>query len=240
MNLSGKIALVTGAAHRLGRAIATALAAAGADIALHFGHSINDARRTAQELRGLGRRVELFQADLAQSEQIRAMFALVHDAFGRLDVLVNNAAVYDRTPIDTLTAEQWDRQMAVNARAPALCICCALELMGAGGSIVNITDISAERAWGGYVAYCASKAALTAVTKSAARGLAGRGIRVNAVAPGAILWQDQTPEQREKVLRQVPLKRPGTPEDVASAVVFLCQSDYITGQTLRVDGGWVM
>lgn len=240
MNLSGKIALVTGAAHRLGRAIATALASAGADIALHFGHSVEDALRTAEELRGLGRRVELFQADLAQPEQIRAMFALVHDAFGRLDVLVNSAAVYDRTPIDALTAEQWDRHMAVNARAPALCIRHALPLMQAGGSIVNITDISAERAWGGYTAYCASKAALTAVTKSAARGLAGRGIRVNAVAPGAILWHDESPEQREKVLRQVPLKRSGTPEDVASAVVFLCRSDYITGQTLRVDGGWVM
>lgn len=240
VDLSGKIALVTGASQRLGKAIATALARAGANLALHYHASEDAARATADELRALGRRVELFQADLADPLQIEALFVLVHDAFARLDILVNNAARYERTPIDTLTAAQWDAQMALNARAPALCIRSALPLMPAGGSIVNITDVSAERPWGGYVAYCAAKAALQAVTRSAALALAARSIRVNAVAPGAILWKDEPADRRQTVLRHVPLGRTGTPDNVAQAVLFLCANSYITGQTLRVDGGWVM
>jgi len=240
IDLSGKIALVTGASQRLGKAIATALARSGADVALHYHASADAARAAADELRALGHRVELFQADLAQPEWIEALFARVRDVFGRLDILVNNAARYERTPIDTLTAEQWDAQMALDARAPALCIRCALPLMPAGSAVVNITDVSADRPWGGYVAYCAAKAALQAVTRAAARALAPRSIRVNAVAPGAILWQDEPPDHRQAVLRHVPLGRTGTSDDVAQAVLFLCASDYVTGQTLRVDGGWVM
>ncbi|HOD83353.1 MAG: 3-oxoacyl-(acyl-carrier-protein) reductase FabG [Planctomycetes bacterium ADurb.Bin126] len=240
IDLSGKIALVTGASQRLGKAIATALARSGADVALHYHASADAARAAADELRALGRRVELFQADLAQPERIEALFAQVRDAFGRLDILVNNAARYERTPIDTLTAEQWDAQMALDARAPALCIRFALPLMPAGSAVVNITDVSADRPWGGYVAYCAAKAALQAVTRAAARALAPRSIRVNAVAPGAILWQDESPDDRQAVLRHVPLGRTGTPDDVAQAVLFLAANDYVTGQTLRVDGGWVM
>ena len=240
IDLTDKIALVTGASQRVGKAIAAALARAGADIALHYNRSADAAQATAAELRALGRRVELFQADLADPAQIEALFTRVQEVFGRLDILVNNAARYERTPIDTLTAEQWDAQMTLNARAPALCIRCALPLMSAGGSIVNITDISADRPWGGYVAYCAAKAALQAVTRAAARSLASRSIRVNAVAPGAILWQDESEDHRQAVLRHVPLGRTGTSDDVAQAVLFLCTSQYVTGQTLRVDGGWVM
>ena len=154
---------------------------------------------------------------------------------------MNNAAVYHRTPIDTLTAAQWDAAQAVNARAAALCIRHASALMGDGGAIVNITDIAAGKAWGGYPAYCASKAALTALTKSCAKALAGRNIRVNAVAPGAILWDAASNDRtRQRVLAQIPMKRTGTPEDIAAAVVFLATQDYITAQTLRVDGGWHM
>lgn len=241
MDISGKIALVTGGGIRLGRAIVLELARRGADIALHFGRSAEAAEQTACEVRRIGRRVEVFQADLAQADAIASMFERIAAAFGHLNVLVNNAAVYHRTPIETLTAEQYDAAQAVNARAAALCIRHAQELMTDGGSIVNITDIAAEKAWGGYPAYCASKAALTSLTKSCAKALAGRNIRVNAVAPGAILWDAAADEAaRQKVLAQVPMKRTGTGADIASAVAFLAEQDYITAQTLRVDGGWHM
>ena len=243
MELTGHVALVTGAAKRLGRSIALALAEAGADVAVHFGRSRREADETVEDIRAAGRRAEAFEADLADEAQIAAMFERVGEVFGRLDVLVNSAAVFEPGPIESLTADAWDAQMAVNARAAALCIGRAVAMMDRGGAIVNITDIAASKAWGGYPAYCASKGALEALTRSCARALAGRerGIRVNAVAPGAILWDDDTSEERkQQVLRQVPMGRCGSAEDVAAAVVFLAGQDYITAQTLRVDGGWHM
>jgi len=243
MDLNGRAALVTGAARRVGRAIAMALAEAGADVAVHYNRSEDEARSLAEEIRAIGRRAEQFGADLADPERIGAMFEGVAAFFGRLDVLVNSAAVFGRTPIETLTAEQWDAELAVNARAPALCIRHAVGLMKrtGGGAIVNIADVAAEKGWAGYPAYCASKAALLGLTRSAAGALAPYDIRVNAVAPGAIEWsEDQTDEQKAAVLEQIPFKRVGSPADVAAAVVFLCRSDYITAQTLRVDGGWCM
>jgi len=241
MDISGKIALVTGGGIRLGRAIVLELARRGVDIALHYGHSAEEAEQTAGEVREIGRRVEVFQADLTDQDAIASMFERVGAAFGRLDILVNNAATYHRTPIETLTAEQYDAAQAVNARGAALCIRHAQALMTEGGSIVNITDIAAEKAWGGYAAYCASKAALTSLTKSCAKALASRNIRVNAVAPGAILWDAAADEATQKqVLAQVPMKRTGRPADIAAAVAFLTEQDYITAQTLRVDGGWHM
>jgi len=241
MDLAGKTALVTGGAKRIGRAIALELARAGASVAVHYGRSRDEAAALAEEIRRLGVRAEAVHADLADPAQIEAMFAELRRAFARLDVLVNSAGVYDRTPIDTLTAEQWDAQMDVNARAAALCIRHALGLMGEGGAIVNITDSAAGRGFAGFPAYCASKGAMLALTKSAARALAGRGIRANAVAPGVAVWQpDVTEEQKAKVLAHVPMRRSGTPEDVAAAAAFLLRQDYITGQELRVDGGWHM
>ncbi len=241
MELKGKTALVTGGARRIGRAISRELARAGASVAVHYGRSREEAAALAEAIRGMGLRAEAVGADLAEPAQIEAMFAELRRAFGRLDMLVNCAAVYDRTLIDALTAEEWDAEMDVNARAAALCIRHALGLMSEGGAIVNITDSPAGRGLPGYPAYCASKGAMLALTKSAARALAGRGIRVNAVAPGAVLWQtDITEEQKAKVLAQVPMRRAGTPEDVAAAVAFLLRQDYITGQELRVDGGWHM
>jgi len=243
MELSGRTALVTGAARRVGRAIALALAREGADVVVHYGRSAAEAEETAAAIRATGVRAWTRQADLARPEQVEALFAAVAADPGGLDVLVNNAAVFDPTPIDRLTAAAWDRQVAINARAPALCIRHALPLLRAGGrgAIVNVTDISAERPTARYPAYCASKAALLAVTRSAARALAGENVRVNAVAPGVALWADDADEARKRAtLARVPLNRPGTPEDVAAAVVFLARHDYMTGQHLRVDGGWNM
>ncbi|MGA2265587.1 MAG: SDR family oxidoreductase [Phycisphaerae bacterium] len=241
MDLQGKIALVTGASRRIGREIASTLAKAGADLALHYGRSADQAAQLAGEIRALGRRAETFQADLARPEHIEALFAAVKKTFGCLDVLVNNAAVYHATPIATLTAGQWDTEMAVNARAAALCIRHALPLMTAGGAIINIADVSAEEGRADHVAYAASKAALLSVTKSCAVALAPQGIRVNAVSPGVILWAEGADEAfQQRMLRRIPLGRIGGPESVAEAVLFLASHDYITAQNLRVDGGWHM
>lgn len=244
MLLNGKFAMVTGAAKRVGRAIALSLANSGADVIVHYNRSEDEARQTADMISQLGRRAELISADLASPEQIEAMFARIGEmqeaSNRRLDVLVNNASVYNRTPIATITADQWDCEHAVNARGPALCIRHAIPLMQPGASIVNITDISAEDPRAALPAYCASKAALLALTKSAAKALAP-DIRVNAVAPGAIMWEESISEsQKRQVLAQVPMKRTGQPEDIAAAVIFLCTNEYITAQTIRVDGGWSM
>ena len=241
MELQGKTALVTGGAKRVGRAIVLALAKAGARVAVHYGRSEGEAMVLVEEVRRAGGQAEAFGADLADPAQIEAMFAAVGRSLGRLDILVNSAAVYHRTPLESLTADQWDAELAVNARAAALCIRHAAAIMPDGGAVVNITDIAAGRGFAGFPAYCASKGALSALTRSAARALAGRSIRVNAVAPGVALWQEGVTEvQKVKVLAQVPLRRAGTPQDVAAAAVFLLQADYITGQELRVDGGWHM
>ena len=244
MDLNGKTALVTGAAKRVGRSIALSLARAGADVIVHYNRSEDDARATAATIADIGRRAELIAANLARPEQIEAMFARIAEMLGDsnrpLSVLVNNASVYHRTPIASLTADEWDREMAVNARGAALCIRHAILLMPPGAAIVNITDISAEDPRADLPAYCASKAALLALTKSAAKALAP-DIRVNAVAPGAIVWEEDIPEAEvQRVLARVPMKRTGRPEDIAAAVIFLCQNEYITAQTLRVDGGWHM
>jgi len=244
MILEGKTALVTGAAKRVGRCIAVSLARAGADVVVHYNRSEDQARETAEMIREIGRRAELICADLADPDQIDAMFARVTELFSAspkpLGVLVNNASVYHHTPIAKLTADQWDREIAVNARGPALCIRHAVELMTPGSAIVNITDVSAEDARAALPAYCASKAALLAVTKSAAKALAP-DIRVNAVAPGAIMWEESISEaQKQRVLTNVPMGRIGKPEDIAAAVIFLCQNEYITAQTIRVDGGWYL
>lgn len=241
VTLEGKIALVTGGARRVGRAISLALGRAGADLALHYHRSDDDARATAEEAASFGGRAETFRADLTRSEEIAELFAAVGEAFGRLDVLVNNAAVYHRTPIESLTGEQWDAEFAVNARAAALCIRYAIPLMGErGGVVVNIADVAAESPRPSYPAYCASKAALLALTKSAAKALAP-AIRVNAVSPGVVMWPEGAAEDAEQnVLGQVPMKRTGSPGDVGRAVVFLAEQDYITAQNLRVDGGWCM
>jgi NAD(P)-dependent dehydrogenase (short-subunit alcohol dehydrogenase family) len=241
MVIHGTNALVTGGARRVGRAISVALAKAGARVAIHYRNSESEAESLAREIHAAGGQADLFRADLADPARIEAMFAAIGASLGRLDILVNSAGVYHRTPIETLTADQWDAELAANARSAALCIRHAVAIMPDGGAIVNLTDIAAERGSPGYIAYTASKGAVLALTKSAARALAGRGIRVNAVAPGVAIWPEGISQERKAlVLAQVPMKRAGTPEDIAAAAVFLIGQDYITGQNLRVDGGWHM
>ena len=240
MEIRGKIALVTGSAKRVGKAIALALAGRGAHIVVHYNTSTVQAEEVAAQIRLLGVEAVPIQADLADPVQVDALFEAVTDHFGRLDVLVNSASVYDPTPIESLSAEQWDRQFDTNARGPALCIRHAFPLMREhGGAIVNLCDISAARPYASYLAYCASKAALLAVTVAAAKGLAQYRIRVNSVSPGIAMWQEGASEAtKASILRQVPLGRPGSGEEVAQAALFLIAHDYITGEDIHVDGGW--
>lgn len=233
--------MVTGAGRGIGGAIALELARSGADLALHYRSSAEGARSVGDRITAMGRRAELFQADLARADEIAGLFDAVARSFAHLDVLVNNAAAYHRTPIETLSADQWDSEFAINARAAALCISAAVSLMrGRGGAIVNIVDVAGEVGRAKYPAYCASKAALLSLTKSAAKALAP-DIRVNAVSPGIALFPDDASEQyKQMILKLIPMRRSGSPEDVAKAVVFLAQHPYITAQNLRVDGGWCM
>jgi NAD(P)-dependent dehydrogenase (short-subunit alcohol dehydrogenase family) len=242
MDLQGKLALVTGGAVRVGRETALELARAGADVIIHYHRDREKAEQAVAQIKSLGRQSISLRADLTDPSQVEKLFADVARHFGRLDVLVNNAATYNATPWESLTAEAWDKEFNANARAPALCIRHALGLMKAnGGAIVNITDIKADNPRADFPAYCAAKAALVCLTRSAAKALARHNIRVNAVAPGVAEWSGQEDgAYRKLVLSRIPLRRIGTPQYVAQAVVFLAGHDYITGVNLHVDGGWDM
>ncbi|MFO0973607.1 MAG: SDR family oxidoreductase [Phycisphaerae bacterium] len=236
--MSAGVALVTGAARRVGRAIALTLAQRGCDIALHHHTARGDARQTADDIRALGRRVELLVGDLADPQVPAALPGRAARALGSLTYLVNNAAIFEPTPHPAPAVEPWQKILQVNLVAPALLARAAAAHLPDGGAIVNLCDISAERPWAGYDAYCASKAGLVNLTKSLARALAPR-VRVNGVSPGIAAWPDHfSDEQRKALAARVPLLRAGTPEEVAAAVAFLLlDAAYITGEVLAVDGG---
>ncbi|HVN55083.1 MAG TPA: SDR family oxidoreductase [Anaerolineaceae bacterium] len=233
------LALVTGGARRIGRAIALALCQEGYAIGLHFNTSSEEVRQTAGEIRQLGREAYLIQGDLTDPEQIRGMFREIDRLPRRLGVLVNSASRMERADLLEISVERWDATLALNLRAPLLCAQEAARRMGEqGGAIINITDAGAHKVWTGYPAYTVSKAGLETLTRLLARTLAPR-IRVNAVAPGMILPSEQAGvEEWERLVRQLPLKRAGSTEAIARAVVFLLQNEYITGQTLVIDGGY--
>jgi 3-oxoacyl-[acyl-carrier protein] reductase/pteridine reductase len=234
-SLQGKTVLVTGAARRIGRSIALALGEAGAQVAVHYRGSEAEARRTASECGG-----RLFQADLADVAQIRRLFDEVHSAFGRLDALVNNAAVYERTPIEQTSPEQWDSLHAANLRAPYFCCQQAARIMRAqptGGRIVNLSSLGGIRPWAGYAPYNASKAGVIHMTRSLAKELAPE-IAVNSVAPGVIEFSDEHEPSVQRMIDATPAGRHGTGEEIAEAVLFfLSCTKFITGQVLAVDGG---
>jgi pteridine reductase len=237
--LSGRTALVTGGGTRVGAAIARALAGAGADLVIHHASSAAGARGVVEDAERLGRRATALQADLTDRAAIDrlAREALAWSS-GRLDVLVHNAANFERIEPAALSAEAWDRAMALNATAPyLLTIALAPALRAARGSVVAIACLSAERPWKNYIPYSASKAALVSVVRGLALGLAPE-VRVNAVAPGAVLLPARYDEAtRAKVVERIPLRRIGAADDVARAVVFLAENDFVSGQVLAVDGG---
>lgn len=239
MELSGKVALVTGSARRLGADIARGLARAGVSIAVHHNRSPQAAESIAREIDRLGPRAETFQADLTDSEQLFALFSDIDRHFGRLDILVNNAALFERAPVLEITPEVWDRTLNLNLRAPFFCSQSAARLMRRveGGLIVNIADIGSFQPWPGYAHHCTAKAGLVMLTRVLARALAP-DIRVNAIAPGPVLPPDDLgAEERRELADKTALRRLGRPEDVTKAVLFLAESEYVTGETIVVDGG---
>lgn len=228
------LALVTGAAHRLGKSFALTLASAGYDILLHYRSSSEEALQTKAEIESLSRSVFLVQADLTQPSEINSLLS----TFQSLDVLVNSAAFMPSGNVDTLTLENWDSALDLNLRAPFLLARDCANKMTEGGLIVNITDVGAQKAWSKYPSYTVSKAALESLTKILARALAPK-IRVNAIAPGFVLQSDIVPsEEWQRLIERIPLKRPARPEEISSALEFLLKNEYVTGQTIVVDGGY--
>jgi len=239
--LKGQVALVTGAARRIGRRIALQLAAAGADIAIHYRRSRDDAEATAADIQKLGRQVLLHRCDLSSPQAITHMFTVIEQRFARLDALVNNASAYYPTDLqlDDLYAH-FNELFDVNVRAPLLCMAAAAKKMEpSGGNIINVLDQAASRPAHNYALYCASKAALTSLTKTFSRLLAPR-IRVNGVSPGVAAWaEDHTEEIKKGLLAKIPLGHAGTADDIAQACLFLIHDGtYVTGENLVVDGGW--
>jgi NAD(P)-dependent dehydrogenase (short-subunit alcohol dehydrogenase family) len=228
------LALVTGAAHRLGKIFALTLARQGFDILLHYHRSSDEARQTQTEIESAGRRVILAQADLTDPVQIQSLVS----NFDALSILVNSAAFMPSGNVQALTIETWDSTLDLNLRAPfILAQECANKMTG-GGLIVNITDVGAQKAWSRYPSYTVSKAALESLTRILARALAPK-IRVNAIAPGFVLQSDiVTDEEWGRLINRIPLKRPAETEEIASALEFLLKNEYITGQTIVVDGGY--
>lgn len=228
------LALVTGAAHRLGKAFALTLARHGYDILLHYHRSSDAARQTQAEVESVGGRVVLAQADLSSPAQIQSLVSTLDS----LDVLVNSAALMLSGKIDSLTIEDWDASLDLNLRAPFLLAQACARKMTAGGLIVNITDVGAQKAWSRYPSYTVSKAALESLTKVLARALAPQ-IRVNAIAPGLVLQSELVPDEEwQRLINRVPLKRAARSEEIASALEFLLKNEYVTGQTIVVDGGY--
>jgi pteridine reductase len=235
---SAPLAVITGSAHRLGRAIAVELARQGYAIGLHYYQSAQAASQTAADLRAAGVVVELVQADLTIPEQIEGLFQRLDGLNRPLKVWVNAAGVMTQADLRTQTVEEWDAVMALNLRAPWLCARAAAVRMRTGGVIVNLVDSGIRKTWSSYPVYSISKVGLDTLTRLLAKTLAP-DIRVNAVAPGLILRADTMPEAEwQRLVDRLPLKRAGSPEDVARAVTFLVQSTHITGETLVVDGGY--
>lgn len=228
-----KIALVTGGAIRLGKAIALELSRAGYRLAIHYHGHAREAKAFSRKLAAS----TLHQADLADSTFIAPLIQEVVAAHGHIDLLVNSAAIFYPTPLGTVTAEQWDRLHHINLRAPFFLVQAARPHMPSGSSVVNIADVSGEAPLPKYVPYGTTKAALLSMTRGLARELAP-GIRVNAVSPGPVLLpENYTARQRNTSIERTLLKREGKPEDIARAVRFLAENDYVTGAVLAVDGG---
>jgi NAD(P)-dependent dehydrogenase (short-subunit alcohol dehydrogenase family) len=224
---------------RVGHAIALGLAREGADVAIGYRRSAVAARHTVDELRALGVRAVALRGDLGRPAEATRLAARTVEQLGRLDVLINNAAIFPRTPFASTTPAQFDHVMAVNLRAPFFCAQGAARVMAKrGGRIINIADVAAVRTWPGYIPYAITKAGLLTLTKSLAAALAP-GIQVNAVAPGMVLPSEGFPRATARRLAaRVPMRRRGRPADVVAAVCFFATCpEFVTGQVLFVDGG---
>lgn len=240
MELTGKVALVTGAARRVGRAIALELGRGGCDVAVHFHRSSDEAAAVVDEIRAMGREAAAFMGDLSELHVPARIVGEVIRTLGGVDILINNASVFEKTPVGEMDVTAWERIFRINVTAPAMFARAAAPRMKAAGAgrIINLTDIWAERPMREYDAYCASKAALVSLTRSLARELAPE-VTVNAISPGiAVFPDDYDGPTRAKLIARVPLKRAGTPEELAMLVCsLLSTADYVTGQIIPYDGG---
>lgn len=242
MEATGKVALITGG-RRIGAVVATTLAKAGADIALVYNRSLAEAAETESAVNAIGRRAILVQADVTNERAcIEAVATTVRD-LGRLDILINMASLYAEKPFAGLTAADWDRQLAVDLRATFLFAHAAAPLMkqAGGGRIINFSDwvaASARPRYPGFTPYYVAKAGVKALTETLALELAGDQILVNAIAPGPILAPpEMSKAESDAVVKSTPLGRWGGEDEIAKAVMFLVNSDFVTGETIRVDGG---
>ncbi|MBW3661257.1 MAG: SDR family oxidoreductase [Gemmatimonadetes bacterium] len=240
MDLQGKVALVTGSGIRVGRAIALALAERGANLAVHYNSSADPANEAVHAARELGVEAEPYRCDLADTANIPGLIGSIEERWGRLDVLVNSAAIFPRTPWASIDEATWDRTMAVNLKAPFFTAWHAARLMkrGGGGKIVNIADWAGLKPYVNYAPYVIAKGGVITMTKAMAKELAP-GIAVNAVAPGPVMLpEDFDEDAAERIRKATLLQRLGSPEDIARSVVFLVEmTDFVTGHVLVVDGG---
>jgi len=232
------LALITGAAHRLGKVFALSLANQGYDILLHYHASEEAAYQTKTEIEAIGRRVFLSRSNLANSKGIDKLLAKLMTIPSKPRVLVNSAALMPSGNIQSLTPIEWDDTLGINLRAPFFLIQKLALIMESGGLIVNITDVGTQKNWSRYPSYTVSKVALESLTKIFARALAP-SIRVNAIAPGFVMQSEiVSSEEWERLVNRIPLKRAARNEEIALALEFLIKNEYITGQTIVVDGGY--
>ncbi len=238
MSLSGRVALVTGAGTRVGQAIAQRLGREGMRVAVHYAGSKAGAEATVARIAEAGGTAAAFQADLTDAAQITPLIRAVEREYGALDLLVNSAASMTRTPFGEIGAADVDAILALNLRAPLLLAQAAAPLLERNeGAVINIGDHMASEPWRGYLPHGVAKAAVEALTRHLASAMAPK-VRVNCVVPGAVLAPEGwgTPHQ-QAFADETPLKRLGTPDDVIEAILYLAQAPYVTGETLRVDGG---
>lgn len=236
--LRGKVALITGAAKRLGRSVALRLASEGADVIVNYRSSKAEADEVVAEIAAIGRRAFGVRADVAKRADVAALFAAVEKEFGKLDILVNNAGMFFPARFEELTEEQWDTILDTNLKSQFLCSQAAAAMLRRSGQgrIINFASLGGLLAWPAYTHYCVSKAGVIMLTRCMARALAPE-ITVNAIAPGTISFSGDAPGIAEDFIRRAPLHRTGSPEDIDDAVIFLARSSFITGQVIVVDGG---
>jgi pteridine reductase len=235
--LAGKVALITGSGKRLGREIALHLAQQGADIAVHYHHSGSTAKETVTEIRKMGRTSVGLAADLAKKPEIDTLISRVQREFGRLDILVNNASNFLHSEFSAITEQIWDAALDVNLKAPFFCAQAAAPMLKeTRGNIINLADVAGSLGWTGYIPHSVSKAGIIMLTRTLAKALAPE-VRVNAIAPGTISMEGDPTDLESDYIQRAPLKRTGTPADVNTAISFLLNSPFVTGQVLVLDGG---
>ncbi len=240
-SLAGQVAVITGAAKRIGRSIALRLAAEGADIVVNYDTSKAEADDVVATISATGRRAIAIQADVTKKAEVAKLFSAIEKKFPRLDILVNNVGTFFHADFETLTEEQWDRIMNINLKSQFLCAQAALPLLRRSPSppahIINLSSLGGLLAWPGYIHYCVSKAGVIHLTHCLARAL-GPQILVNSIAPGTIQFPGEARD--EDYIRRVPVHHTGKGDDIADAVVYFAKSNFVTGQILAVDGGRVL